>query len=92
MNDMRKTTKRSTHLLKKDIRHVRVIVLTCVNKDLCVFPAQRAGAGRGLDELRTGSDNGYDLHQSTSILSRRATAFMAFFVSKIMRALRETSS
>ena len=80
------------HLAEEDLRHVFVVVLAGVDKDLGMLTAQRAGAGRSLDELRPGSHDCDDPHQSTSMLSRRATAFMAFLVSKIMRALLETSS
>ena len=51
-----------SHLLKEDVRHIGVIVLTGVDKNLPVFAPESARTGRSFDKLRPGSDDGNDLH------------------------------
>ena len=51
-----------SHLLKEDVRHIGVIVLTGVDKNLSVFAPESTRTGRSFDKLRPGSDDGNDLH------------------------------
>ena len=58
---------RDPHLLKKDIGHIAVVVLSRMNQDLLAIFAQFPRDHRQFDELRTRADNGTDFFRHTHL-------------------------